>query len=162
MALDMQEKLGELRHIWQSQGLTLPVHVRMGLATGFCNVGNFGSDTRLHYTALGNTMNEAARIQDLCDADQVLVSESCYQQVKADFNWQAKGEAVLKGQHFASKLFEVAGLRQQNADKNAEISHSQQGFSLHYNQDEITDKSSVIRELETLLMQLKSQDQDKP
>ena len=162
MALEMQNRLNQLRTSWQSQGLTLPVHVRMGLATGFCNVGNFGSETRLHYTALGNTMNEAARIQDLCHADKVLVSESCYQQVKSDFDWHAKGETILKGQHFASKLFEVAGLHKDKESAPAVISYAQEGFSLHYNEGEMTDKSAVITELETLLMQLKSQDQDQP
>ena len=64
MAFDMQEQLSKLRLKWQNDGFGMPLHVRMGLASGYCNVGNFGSEKRLHYTAIGNAMNEAARVQD--------------------------------------------------------------------------------------------------
>ena len=78
MALEMQEKLQLLRMKWADEGVSLPIHVRMGLSTGFCNVGNFGSTERLHYTAIGNVVNEASRIQALCDPDSVLLSEDTY------------------------------------------------------------------------------------
>lgn len=157
MALDMQERLVALRESWASKGYVVPLHVRIGLATGYCNVGNFGSDTRLHYTALGGTMNEAARIQALCPKDGILVSESCYLQAKDDFAWENKGATSLKGHAHPSLLFQPA----RHVDKataaadNAPISHAQEGLTLHASAAEITDKDSAIAALEAVLMQLR-------
>ena len=53
MALEMQQRLGVLREKWKAAGIRMLMRVRMGISSGFCTVGNFGSDERLHYTAIG-------------------------------------------------------------------------------------------------------------
>ena len=53
MALKMQERMGELREKWLNEGFADPFEVRIGINTGYCNVGNFGSDQRLTYTIIG-------------------------------------------------------------------------------------------------------------
>ncbi len=53
MALSMQQRLVELNARWRSRGIEEPVHVRMGINTGYCNVGNFGSAERMDYTIIG-------------------------------------------------------------------------------------------------------------
>ena len=45
------------------QGIEQPFRVRMGINTGYCNVGNFGSDERMDYTIIGAEANLAARLQ---------------------------------------------------------------------------------------------------
>ncbi len=52
MAIDMQHRLAELNVKWRRQGIEEPFRVRMGVNTGFCNVGNFGSVDRMDYTIL--------------------------------------------------------------------------------------------------------------
>ncbi|MGH6718713.1 MAG: adenylate/guanylate cyclase domain-containing protein, partial [Alphaproteobacteria bacterium] len=54
------------------------VRVRMGINTGFCTVGNFGSDQRLDYTVLGSPVNLAFRLEAAAEANTILVSESTH------------------------------------------------------------------------------------
>ena len=76
MALSMQERGRELQEVWQSHGISKPLRVRMGINTGYCTVGNFGSDRRLEYTVLGSPVNLAARLQAAAQADTINLSES--------------------------------------------------------------------------------------
>jgi adenylate cyclase len=68
MAVAMQERLGELQTKWREQGIEQPLQVRMGINTGYCNVGNFGSDDRMAYTIIGAEANLAARLQAIAPA----------------------------------------------------------------------------------------------
>ena len=76
MAIRMRERVDELQKTWQAQGISKPLRVRMGINTGFCTVGNFGSDHRLEYTVLGSPVNLAARLEAAAEADTILISES--------------------------------------------------------------------------------------
>jgi adenylate cyclase len=78
MALRMRERVAELRSIWHEHGISKPVRVRMGINTGYCTVGNFGSDQRLEYTVLGGPVNLAARLQAAAEPDTILASESTW------------------------------------------------------------------------------------
>jgi len=62
MAIDMRKKLAAMRREWDVLGVTTPLHVRMGVNTGFCTVGNFGSEERLDYTVVGGAVNLASRL----------------------------------------------------------------------------------------------------
>ena len=53
MAVRMRQRVNELSKYWNRLGAPEGLNVRMGIATGYCTVGNFGSDQRLDYTALG-------------------------------------------------------------------------------------------------------------
>ncbi len=76
MALRMRERVAELQKVWQAQGISKPLRVRMGINTGFCTVGNFGSDHRLEYTILGSPVNLAARLEAAAEPDTILIAES--------------------------------------------------------------------------------------
>ncbi len=76
MALHMRQRMAELQRVWQSQGISKPLKVRMGINTGYCTVGNFGSDQRLDYTVLGSPVNMAARLQAVAKADTIYLGES--------------------------------------------------------------------------------------
>ncbi|MGH8733491.1 MAG: adenylate/guanylate cyclase domain-containing protein, partial [Burkholderiales bacterium] len=67
MAMDMQRRLGELKSKWRGEGTEEPFVVRMGINTGFCNVGNFGSNDRMDYTIIGAEANLAARLQSIAE-----------------------------------------------------------------------------------------------
>ena len=76
MALRMRQRVAELQKEWHAQGISRPLRVRMGINTGFCTVGNFGSDHRLEYTILGSPVNLAARLEAAAEPDTILIAES--------------------------------------------------------------------------------------
>ena len=63
MALEMQRRMRDLEHVWRDRGLERPFRIRMGISTGFCTVGNFGSQDRMDYTIIGNEVNLAKRLE---------------------------------------------------------------------------------------------------
>jgi len=50
MVIAMQRRVGELAHEWSNSGIAVPLRCRVGIHTGYCTVGNFGSDDRMDYT----------------------------------------------------------------------------------------------------------------
>ena len=54
MAILMRQRVEELQKHWKKMGVKNGLGIRMGISTGFCTVGNFGSDLRLDYTVLGS------------------------------------------------------------------------------------------------------------
>ena len=54
------------------------MQIRMGVSTGYCTVGDFGSPQRLEYTAFGSAMNPAARLQVLAPAGKILISAATH------------------------------------------------------------------------------------
>jgi len=82
MALDMQRRLAELNLEWRSAGIEHPFEVRMGINTGYCNVGNFGSADRMDYTIIGEEANLASRLQSIAEPGQIVVSFETYALVR--------------------------------------------------------------------------------
>lgn len=78
MAGAMQERLAELSERWMSRGIEKPFRARMGINTGYCNVGNFGSADRMDYTIIGAEANLAARLQQVASPGQVVMSYETY------------------------------------------------------------------------------------
>ena len=78
MAVDMQRRLGELNAQWHKRGIEQPFRARMGINTGFCNVGNFGSDDRMDYTIIGAEANLAARLQSIAEPGGIVMSYETY------------------------------------------------------------------------------------
>ncbi len=74
MAIEMQQRLVELNVEWRRRGIQDPFLVRMGINTGYCNVGNFGSDARMDYTIIGAEANLAARLQSIAEPGSVVIS----------------------------------------------------------------------------------------
>ena len=63
MALAMRKRIAELQALWRASGIEDPLRCRMGINTGVCTVGNFGSDDRMDYTIVGADVNLAARLE---------------------------------------------------------------------------------------------------
>jgi adenylate cyclase len=82
MAYEMQQRLSELHIQWETEGLQHPFITRIGINTGYCNVGNFGSNTRMAYTILGGEVNLAARIESQSEPGGILISHETYSLVK--------------------------------------------------------------------------------
>lgn len=82
MAVDMQRRLAVLNARWRGRGVEQPFRVRMGINTGFCNVGNFGSNDRMDYTVIGAEANLAARLQSIAEAGSIAMSFETYALVR--------------------------------------------------------------------------------
>ncbi|MEP2532781.1 adenylate/guanylate cyclase domain-containing protein [Shimia sp.] len=82
MALDMQKRLDELEDVWRSDGVEHPFRARMGINTGYCNVGNFGSDSRMDYTIIGAEANLAARLESIAEPGGIVMSYETYAHVR--------------------------------------------------------------------------------
>lgn len=64
-ALQMLERLRALNERWEGQGQRVPLQIGIGLHTGEAIIGNVGSYRRAQYTAIGDAVNTASRIEDL-------------------------------------------------------------------------------------------------
>ncbi|TFW26297.1 adenylate/guanylate cyclase domain-containing protein [Duganella callida] len=97
MAVEMQHALAELNVRWRKRGLEAPLRVRMGINTGYCNVGNFGSSDRMDYTILGAEANLAARLQAIAPAGGIVVSYETYALVRDIVAGHALAPVHMKG-----------------------------------------------------------------
>jgi class 3 adenylate cyclase len=97
MALEMQERILRLRGGWQRQGIPDPLRVRMGITTGLCTVGNFGSPHKIDYTIIGRPVNLAARLQAHAQPGTVLTSAETWQLVRDSFDCVAQPPIQVKG-----------------------------------------------------------------
>ena len=108
MAVAMQKKMNELNGYWgKNFGLKSDLQIRIGINTGFCTVGNFGSEDRLDYTAVGATVNLASRLEGAAAPGSILVSEDTYLLVNSLFNFKEPREIDVKGLLRKIKLYEV-------------------------------------------------------
>jgi adenylate cyclase len=97
MAADMQRKLAELNVKWRSAGIEHPFQSRMGINTGFCNVGNFGSADRMDYTIIGAEANLAARLQSIAEPGHIVISYETYALVRDMLAAHALPPITMKG-----------------------------------------------------------------
>ena len=82
MALEMQARMRVLEHKWHDAGFTRPFRIRIGINTGYCNVGNFGSDDRMDYTIIGAEVNLAARLESQAQPGGIVMSAETYGHVR--------------------------------------------------------------------------------
>jgi adenylate cyclase len=82
MAIEMQDRIAGLNAKWRNAGIEHPFRVRMGINSGYCNVGNFGSDDRMDYTIIGAEANLAARLQSIAEPGHIVISYETYALVR--------------------------------------------------------------------------------
>jgi adenylate cyclase len=97
MAADMRRKLAELNVKWRGAGIEHPFQSRMGINTGFCNVGNFGSADRMDYTIIGAEANLAARLQSIAEPGHIVISYETYALVRNMLVAHAMPPITMKG-----------------------------------------------------------------
>ena len=97
MALAMQKRVGGLAQEWKNIGIAKPLRCRIGIHTGYCTVGNFGSDDRMDYTMVGGTVNLASRLEHEAPPGGVLISFETYALVKDNVLCEERGEVQVKG-----------------------------------------------------------------
>ena len=121
MALKMQERISFLQDKWQKQGFADPFQIRMGMNTGYCNVGNFGSDQRLTYTIIGSEVNVAQRLEASAQSGGILMSYETYAHAQDMIEVEQLDSISMKGVKREIKVFSVLKKLQQH-NRNKEVS----------------------------------------
>jgi len=97
MALKMQEQMKVLGQRWKARGFENPFVIRIGINTGYCNVGNFGSEQRLSYTIIGGEVNIAQRLESQAEPGGILLSYETYVHVQDMVQAEERQAIRLKG-----------------------------------------------------------------
>ena len=90
----------------------MALSVRIGMNTGLVVVGRIGDNLRMDYTAVGDTTNLAARMQQLAPAGAIWVTEPTYRAAGEAFAWQVLGPMAVKGKADDLPVYALLGLHQ--------------------------------------------------
>lgn len=160
MALKMQEKMIELRRNWKSRGFLDPFKIRIGINTGYCNVGNFGSEQRLTYTIIGGEVNVAARLEAAGDADGILMSYETYAHVEDMIDVEQKEVVKMKGINRDVKVFSVLARKNEKIieTKTKEVIENSKVKEIEKFKKTIIKMDDEIQKMKKIFMDLKNID----
>ncbi|MBT8219030.1 MAG: adenylate/guanylate cyclase domain-containing protein [Bacteroidia bacterium] len=153
MAMEMRDRMREMREEWAELGLSRPLQIRMGINTGYCTVGNFGSEERMDYTIIGNQVNLASRLESNAEATQILISRETYTHIKETISCQKKEEIHVKGIPYPVQTYQVIDLHENIDDANKSFSTEREGFSLSVDLNRVS-KEEAKELLNSALMKL--------
>ena len=97
MAMAMQRAMTDLQALWRGTGTSKSFQIRIGINTGFCDVGNFGSDLRMDYTIIGPEVNLAARLEQAAAPGGILMSGETYELVRGQIDTDQSVSIAAKG-----------------------------------------------------------------
>jgi len=126
-ALNCQKKLDNLNEQWRKENKP-PMITRMGIHSGITMVGNLGSQDRMNYTIIGDSVNLASRLEGINKyyGTKIIISESVYLQVSTQFLCRPLDIVAVKGKRIGVKVYELV------ADKNELIAEETQQFCNHF------------------------------
>lgn len=157
MAIEMRRKMKELETHWFNQGIKKPLKIRMGLNTGFCTVGSFGTSHYMDYTVLGMHVNLASRLESAAEPGEILISHETWALIKDVIMCRDKGEIRAKGFTHPIKVYQVADFRKDLGKNQSYFQENTEGFSMHLDLEKIRnyDKERVIEYLDNAVEKLK-------
>ncbi len=97
MAVAMLVRLDELQLRWKAKGVDKAFEIRIGIHSGFCDVGNFGSKLRMDYTIIGREVNLAARLEQAAEPGQILISSQTHALVRSEIQAEVRPAVTAKG-----------------------------------------------------------------
>lgn len=118
MGIEMRECMKNLKLRWKSEGILNPLKIRTGISTGFCTVGNFGSEDRLDYTIIGRNVNLASRLESNAQPDEILISHQTYSLIKDEVYCEKREKIYVKGIKNPIQTYSVVDLHTQMDNKN--------------------------------------------
>ncbi|EFI50601.1 adenylate/guanylate cyclase domain-containing protein [Afipia sp. 1NLS2] len=133
MAWEMQRRLTELNAKWRHAGIEEPFQVRMGINSGFCNVGNFGSNDRMDYTIIGAEANLAARLQSIAAPGQIVISYETYALVRGDVIAHELTPITMKGISRQVVPYAVDRVLDEGSGKRDIVVERMAGLDLYFN-----------------------------
>jgi class 3 adenylate cyclase len=130
MAIAMRKKMTEMEAVRKDMGLEHPLRCRMGIDTGVCTVGNFGSDDRMDYAIIGGGVNLAARLETACPPNEILISYETHAHVKDRVLCEEHGHLEVKGIAYPVATYRVIDLHENLGEDNRAIRHKLPHFQL--------------------------------
>ena len=150
MAIDMQRNLNDLQTGWQRKGLIdRPFRARIGINTGYCTIGNFGSEDRMDYTAIGREVNLAARLEAECDPGGILLAAETYSLVKDWLSVEEREPVQVKGFQNPIRTYAATAIYEGAARESLIIHEEEEGYSLTVDRSRIS--AEAIRRLKTVV-----------
>ena len=159
MALTMRQQMKFLRERWVKMGYA-PLHVRMGISTGYCHVGNYGAVHRMAYTIVGRDANLAARLQSAADIDEILISDETHRLIKNFYLCAPQEPIELKGIQGFVKTWQVMERYSQSRNENQQwFDYEYKGFHLVLNLEEVQnfEYPELVEVLEKMVERIKVQ-----
>ena len=154
MAIEMRKRMQYLRAQWENQGISNPLEIRIGINTGYCNVGNFGSEDRLDYTIIGGEVNLASRLESNAKTGEILVSHETFALIKEDITCEKKEEINVKGIAHKIQTYQVIENKKALAKKHKFFNEQFEGFTLKVDLNS-TKKERIILSLKKAMETLK-------
>ncbi len=131
MALEMRDSLKLLRRAWEKKGMYKPLHLHIGINSGYCTVGNFGSASyRLNYTIVGGQVNLANKLHAMADEDQILISYETYALLDEQVACEKQEEVVVTGQEYPVQTYNVLDTYERLNQKMQSWKHKSAGAQL--------------------------------
>jgi adenylate cyclase len=153
MAIAMQRRMRELQFEWRDAGLEKPFQLRIGINTGYCTVGNFGSEDRMDYTIIGNEVNLASRLQSHAELGGILISHETYSLVKDLVLAEEQGSIQAKGFAKPVRNYKVLDQLDKLIDQRRVIREEQDGLRVFLDLQKL-DKASAVQALQSILLRL--------
>jgi adenylate cyclase len=153
MAIAMQRRMQELQAEWRDAGLEKPFELRIGISTGYCTVGNFGSEDRMDYTIIGSEVNLAARLQSQAELGAILLSHETYSLVKDHALAEERDSMQVKGFAKPVRNYKVLGCIDDMIEQGKVIREEQDGARVLLDLQKLG-KVGAARVLESILLRL--------
>jgi adenylate cyclase len=155
MAIAMQRRMRELEQEWRDRGLERPFRIRMGISTGFCTVGNFGSTDRMDYTIIGNEVNLAARLEAVAEPGSILLAHETNALVSDIVLTEEQPPITVKGFVKPINTYKIVGTYDELIEKGRVVLQERKGLRLLVDLTK-QNKAEAIAILEEVLVQLKN------
>lgn len=147
MGIAVRKRMKVLQHQWFKKGIRKPMQIRMGINTGYCTVGTFGTSDHLDYTVLGTHVNLASRLETAAEPGEILISYETWSLIKDVIMCRDKGDITVKGFSHPIQVYQVVDLRKDLGKNQSYFEQNTDGFSMHLDLEKVRnyDKERVIR-----------------